>query len=98
MDDALSRVVVDLGGRPFLVYDIANKRKEINNFDLGLCEEFFRAFMIEARMNLHIAQLYGKEPHHAYESVFKSFARAIRMAISLDPREKGFPSSKGTIE
>jgi len=97
MDDALSRAAVDLGGRPYLVYKIANRRRKILTFDLGLCEEFFRAFVTEARMNLHVENLYGAEPHHAYESVFKAVARALRMACALDPREKGIPSSKGKI-
>ena len=97
MDESLSRAVVDLGGRPFLVYSIANRRKKILDFDLGLLEEFFRAFVAQGRMNLHIAQMYGSEPHHAHESVFKAVARAIRMAVARDPREKGVPSSKGRI-
>lgn len=97
MDDALSRVAVDLGGRPYLVYKIANRSRKILTFDLRLCEEFFRGFVTEARMNLHVENLYGTEPHHAYESVFKAVARALRMACALDPREKGVPSSKGRI-
>ncbi|MBM4144139.1 MAG: imidazoleglycerol-phosphate dehydratase HisB [Lentisphaerae bacterium] len=97
MDDALSRAAVDLGGRPYLVYRVANRRRRILNFDLKLLEEFFRALATEARMNLHIENMYGDEPHHAYESVFKAAARALRMACARDPREKGVPSSKGRI-
>jgi imidazoleglycerol-phosphate dehydratase len=97
MDESLSRVAVDLGGRPFLVYRIANRRRKILEFDLRLIEEFFRAFVVQARMNLHIEHLYGDEPHHAYESVFKGVARALRAACALDPREKGLPSTKGAI-
>jgi imidazoleglycerol-phosphate dehydratase len=97
MDDAASRVAVDLGGRPFLVYDIANRRRKIRDFDLGLIEEFFRAFTVQSKMNLHIAQLYGKEPHHAYESVFKALAKALRIACARDSRSRGVPSSKGTL-
>jgi len=97
MDEALSRVVVDLGGRPFLVYHIANRSRKILTFDLRLIEEFFRALVTEARMNLHVDNMYGSEPHHAYESVFKGLARALRTACALDPREKGIPSSKGKI-
>ncbi|AKJ64644.1 Imidazoleglycerol-phosphate dehydratase [Kiritimatiella glycovorans] len=98
MDDALSRVAVDLGGRPFLVYHMANRTKKIRDFNLCLIEEFFRAFTIQGRMNLHIEQLYGKEPHHAYESVFKGVARALRAACEPDPRYGGeIPSSKGRI-
>ena len=97
MDDALSRVAVDLGGRPYLVYNMANRKQKILEFELILVEEFFRAFVVQGRMNLHIEQLYGKDPHHAYESVFKALARALRLAVTRDPRVKGVPSSKGKI-
>jgi len=97
MDDALSRAVVDLGGRPFMVYDVANRTRKIRDFDLLLIREFFQAFTVKARMNLHIAQLYGKEPHHAYEAIFKAVARAMSAACQKDPRVKGVPSSKGAI-
>lgn len=97
MDDALSRAVVDLGGRPYLVYEVANRTRKIRDFDLLLIREFFQAFTIKARMNLHIAQLYGKEPHHAYEAIFKAVARALAGACRVDPRVKGVPSSKGAI-
>ncbi|MEI6148244.1 MAG: imidazoleglycerol-phosphate dehydratase HisB, partial [bacterium] len=94
MDDALSRAVVDLGGRPYLVYDVANRARKIRDFDVILIHEFFQAFTVKARMNLHIAQLYGKEPHHAYESLFKAVARALSAACQRDPRVVGVPSSK----
>ncbi len=97
MDEALSQVAIDLGGRPYLVYSIQNKKQKIRDFDLGLVEEFFRAFCTQGRFNLHIAQLYGKDPHHAYESVFKAVARALRMACEPDPRTKSVPSSKGAL-
>lgn len=97
MDESLSLVAVDLGGRPFLVYEIANRAKRIRDFDVGLIEEFFRAFVTQARMNLHIAHLYGREPHHAYESVFKGVARALSAACARDPRVRGVPSSKGVL-
>ena len=97
MDEALSRVVIDLGGRPYLVYNKANRQRKILGFDLQLIEELFRAVSVQARMNLHIAQIYGKEAHHAYESIFKAFARALRVAVMKDSREKGIPSSKGKL-
>lgn len=97
MDDALSRAVVDLGGRPYLVYEVANRTRKIRDFNLILVREFFQAFTVKARMNLHIAQFYGAEPHHAYEAVFKAVARALRAAVAHDPRERGVPSSKGTL-
>lgn len=97
MDESLCRVALDLGGRPFMDYQIACEKTHIRDFDVKLIEEFFRAFMTQGRMNLHIAHLYGDEIHHAYEGVFKAVARALRMAVELDPRESGIPSSKGIL-
>ena len=79
------------------VCSLANRRKKILDFDLSLIEEFLRGLTVQARMNLHIEQSYGKDPHHAYESVFKAMARALRLACEPDPRVKGVPSSKGRI-
>ena len=97
MDETLSQIALDLGGRPYLVLEMACKKKKILEFELALLTEFFRAFTIQARMNLHIHQLYGNEPHHAWESVFKGVARALRMACEHDMRVRGVPSSKGKI-
>ena len=97
MDEALSQVAIDLGGRPYLVYSLATRKRKIRDFDVQLIEEFFRAFSTEGRMNLHIAQLYGKDIHHAVESVFKGVAKALRMACARDSRVKGVPSSKGRL-
>ena len=97
MDETLSRVVVDLGGRPYLVSQMTCRKKKILEFELALLQEFFQAFVVQARMNLHIQQLYGNEPHHAWESVFKAWARAMRTACAVDPREPSVPSSKGRI-
>jgi len=98
MDEALGQVVVDLGGRPYLVMKMTTRKRRILDFDLGLIEEFFRALSVQGRMNLHICQLYGSEPHHAYEAVFKALAKALRMACSIDSRQKGsLPSTKGMI-
>jgi imidazoleglycerol-phosphate dehydratase len=97
MDDALSRAVIDLGGRPFLYCSIATRRRKIMNFDLGLIAEFLQALCVQGRMNLHVEQLYGREPHHAYESLFKALALALRSAASFDQREKRVPSSKGVL-
>ena len=97
MDEALVRTAIDLGGRPFLVWSVNCPRTRVRDFDIQLFEEFFRALTVEGRLNLHAAHLYGAEAHHAAEGVFKSFARALRMAIELDPRETGIPSSKGTL-
>lgn len=97
MDEALSRTAIDLGGRPYLVMDMAIKERKILDFDLWLLKHFFESFAQKARMNLHIAQLYGDDAHHAYEAVFKGVAKALRMACDRDPRVKGVPSSKGVI-
>lgn len=97
MDESLSEVSLDLGGRPFLVYRIANRKRRIRDFDVGLIEEFFRAFVVQSRMNLHVSHRYGADPHHAFESVFKGVARALRAAVVRDPRESGIPSSKGVL-
>ncbi len=97
MDESLTRVALDLGGRPYLVYEVESKKKKIRDFDLGLIEEFFRAFTVQTRMNLHIRLMYGREPHHIFESVFKGVAKAVGMAVAKDPRVRGVPSSKGKI-
>ena len=97
MDEALCQVAMDLGGRPYLVYSLATKKRKIRDFDVDLMEEFFRGFVTQGRMNLHVAQLYGQEPHHALESVFKGVAKALLAAAARDPRVKGVPSSKGVV-
>jgi len=97
MDEAMARVALDLGGRPFLVYEIDHPATHIKDFDLQLLEEFWRAFSTQARMNLHIAQLYGKDVHHAHEAVFKGVAKALDYAKQHDPRVQGVPSSKDLI-
>jgi len=97
MDEALSRVAIDLGGRPYLVYSIAMKARKIRDFDTWLLKHFFESLAQKGRMNLHIEQLYGDDVHHAYESVFKGVARALRDACDKDARVKGVPSSKGTL-
>lgn len=97
MDEALCRCALDFGGRPFLVLRTACESSFCRDFDIRLFEEFFRALSVNARMNLHILHEYGSEPHHAAESMFKAFARALRAAVERDPRESGIPSSKGAI-
>ncbi len=98
MDESLSRIAVDLGGRPYFVYNVACRDRYIQGFDLLLVREFFRALITQARMNLHMAHLYGDEPHHAYESLFKGFAKAMRMSLEIDPRDTRIPSSKGVLD
>ena len=97
MDEALTRVALDLSGRPYFVYSIKNDRDFVGQFDIRLVEEFFRSVCNQVKMNLHILNEYGDENHHIVESVFKAFARAMRMAVEHDPRDEGIPSSKGII-
>ena len=97
MDEALARVVVDLGGRPYFVYRVSFDRPKVGKFDTELVEEFLRAFCVHAKMNLHVLSEYGKNSHHVAESIFKALARALRTACSLDPRVSGVPSTKGTL-
>ncbi len=98
LDEALARAVVDLSGRPFLVYDLPLERGErVRDFDLDLLEDFFQAFSQKARLTLHLQLLSGRNSHHKAEALFKSFARALRMAVSPDPRQTGIPSTKGTL-
>ena len=97
MDEALCETSLDLGGRPFLVMQCAMKHLMVKDFEVKLVEEFFRAVSVESRSNIHLRQVYGDEAHHVCEGLFKSFARALRAAVKIDPREKGVPSSKGII-
>ena len=97
MDEALCETSLDLGGRPFLVMQCAMKHMMVKDFEVKLVEEFFRAVSVESRSNIHLRQIYGDEVHHVCEGLFKSFARALRAAKAIDPKEKGIPSSKGVI-
>ena len=97
MDEALCETSLDLGGRPFLVMQCAMKHMFVKDFEVKLVEEFFRAVSVESRANIHLRQVYGDEAHHVCEGLFKSFARALRAAKAIDPKEKGVPSSKGVI-
>ena len=97
MDEALCETSLDLGGRPFVVFASGKKHMMVRDFEVKLLEEFFRAVSVEGRLNVHLREIYGDEAHHVCEGMFKSFARALRQAVTKDPREKGVPSSKGTI-
>jgi len=97
MDEALCETSLDLGGRPFLVFQSPMKHLMVRDFEVKLLEEFFRAVSVEGRLNIHTRQVYGDEAHHVCEGVFKSFARALRQAVAVDPRETGVPSSKGVL-
>ena len=97
MDEALCETSLDLGGRSFLVMQCPMKHMMVRDFEVKLVEEFFRAVSVEARANIHLRQVYGDEAHHVCEGLFKSFARALRAAVRVNPAEKGIPSSKGVI-
>jgi imidazoleglycerol-phosphate dehydratase len=98
MDEALTRVAVDVSGRPFLVFKAAFGRDKVGAFDTELVEEWFRAFAMNAGLTLHVETLYGTNDHHIAESCFKGLARALRAAFAIDPRAAGeVPSTKGRI-
>ena len=97
LDEALSRVVVDLSGRPGLALKIDFVRARIGEFDVDLVHEFFQGFINHALVTLHVDNLKGDNAHHQAETVFKAFGRALRMAVELDPRVKGVPSTKGSL-
>jgi imidazoleglycerol-phosphate dehydratase len=98
LDEALSRVVIDFSGRPGLFYDVAFSRSLIGEFDVDLVHEFFQGFVNHAQVTLHIDNLRGDNAHHQCETVFKAFARALRMAAENDPRAAGtVPSTKGSL-
>jgi imidazoleglycerol-phosphate dehydratase len=98
MDDAMTRVAVDVSGRPYLVWKTEFSRVKIGTFDTELVREFFQAFATRAAITLHVATLYGENNHHICESCFKGVARALRQAVSLDPQQLGrVPSTKGSL-
>lgn len=98
MDEALSRVAIDLSGRPGLIMNVPFTRAVVGGFDVDLFEEFFRGFINHAMVTVHIDNLRGKNTHHQIETVFKAFGRALRMAVEMDPRMAGVtPSTKGSL-
>src|SRR5436189_5955125 len=98
MDEALTRVAIDISGRPFLVFKAEFVRDKVGAFDTELVEEWFRAFATNAGITLHVATLYGSNDHHVAESCFKGLARALRAAFAIDPRAAGeVPSTKGRL-
>ena len=98
MDETLAQVVMDLSGRPYLVYQVELPKKyKLKDFDPGLAEDFFQSVANHAGMNLHIRVPYGRDVHHMLEGVFKAFGRALDQATSIDSRIKGVLSTKGSI-
>jgi imidazoleglycerol-phosphate dehydratase len=98
MDETLTRVAIDISGRPFLVFRTTFAHAKIGEFDTDLVREFFQAFTTHAAMNVHVETLYGDNAHHISESSFKGLARALRAGIAQDARQKGaIPSTKGSL-
>src|SRR5688572_22525813 len=98
LDEALSRAVVDFSGRPGLEFHVDFRRARVGVFDVDLTHEFFQGFVNHAQATVHIDNLRGENAHHQCETIFKAFARAVRMAVELDPRAGGVvPSTKGTL-
>ncbi|MFL5053787.1 MAG: imidazoleglycerol-phosphate dehydratase HisB [Microvirga sp.] len=98
MDETLSRVALDISGRPFIVFKAEFPAEKIGAFDTELVREWFQAFAMNGGVTLHVEALYGDNSHHIAESCFKGLARALRKAVALDPREEGrVPSTKGTL-
>jgi imidazoleglycerol-phosphate dehydratase len=98
MDEALTRVALDISGRPFLVFKAEFGRAKIGEFDTELVQEWFQAFTMNAGVTLHVTTLYGSNDHHIAESCFKGLARALRAAVAIDPRAANeVPSTKGTL-
>jgi imidazoleglycerol-phosphate dehydratase len=98
LDEALSRVVLDISGRPGLVFNAEFVRSNVGDFEVDLVREFFQGFVNHALVTLHIDNLAGDNAHHQAETIFKAFGRALRVALELDPRMAGvMPSTKGTL-
>ncbi len=97
LDEALSRVVIDLSGRPDLEFHVPFTRALVGGFDVDLVHEFFQGFVNHALVTLHVDNLRGDNAHHQAETVFKAFARALRAACERDPRSAGVPSTKGSL-
>jgi imidazoleglycerol-phosphate dehydratase len=97
MDEALGMCAIDISGRPLCLFEADLPPVAIAGFDTELTEEFFRAVATSAKLTLHLGVRYGSNAHHMIESCFKAFARALREAVEIDPREKGVPSTKGTL-
>ena len=98
MDETLTRVALDVSGRPFLVFRTAFPTEKVGGFDTELVREFFQAFAMRAGLTLHVETLYGENSHHIAESCFKGLARALRAAVAIDPAAAGeIPSTKGSL-
>ena len=97
LDETLVQVTIDLSGRPYLVYRVDLPDRKIKTFDLGLFEDFFQAFATHGAFNLHVNLLYGRNPHHIMEAIFKAFSKALDQATTFDERVSGVLSTKGQL-
>ena len=97
-DECLTRTAMDLCNRPYFIWNVKNTLEKVGDMDQELFPEFFKSIVTESRMNCHIENLYGDNNHHIIESCFKSFALALKQAVSIDPRKKDIPSSKANFE
>jgi imidazoleglycerol-phosphate dehydratase len=97
MDETLVTVAVDLGGRPYWVWDVTMPTERVGTFDSELVADFWQAVAAQGRMNLHVLLHHGRNTHHVSEAIFKGAARALRAALEPDPRSPGIPSTKGTL-
>ncbi len=98
MDETMTRVAVDVSGRPYLIWDVQFSQPKVGDMDTELFREWFQAFAQNAGITLHVANLYGDNNHHIAETCYKGLARALRSALSVDPRQEGrVPSTKGTL-
>jgi len=97
LDEALAQIALDISGRPYLLYQVPLPQPRIKDLDLSLFEEFFRAFVINAAITLHITVPYGRNSHHIMEAIFKGMAKVLEHAVSENPRIHGVPSTKGSL-
>ena len=98
MDESLAQIAIDLSGRPYLIYKVKPPKESVlRGMGMSIFEDFFRALTNHAGINLHIILLYGRDPHHIFEAIFKGFGRALRTAVEIHPKTKGVPSTKGTL-
>ncbi len=97
MAEAKVEVAIDVSNRPYVVYRVELNNRMIREFDASLVEEFVRAFAQHAGLDMHINRSYGESPHHVVEAIFKGMARALRIALEIDPRQQGLPTVKGAL-
>lgn len=97
MAEAKVEVAIDVSNRPFVVYQVDLENRMIRDFDISLVEDFIRAFSQNAGLDLHVNRSYGESPHHVAEAIFKGMARALRIAVEIDPRQQGLPTVKGAL-